>query len=227
MPHGLLRQTTTAVIRDFDKTRIPGYMETPIFRHFDVDGDRFWREVDGRPAFYRGRGLEIVSRDSLYLSHMPPYVRHGLFRGLNSALQRELGAALVFHPGPPGSSHRSGTSLRAVPSTPTWRSAGPLHRRQRPQADDPRQPDRSARARGVGQRVRRRPRPAGRPRRGRAGGAVRVRARGAGDRRRRVRPRQHDEDARDLQVNKAATASRRPTSTRRSGGKTGGSRSAA
>lgn len=71
MPHSLLRQTTTAVIRDFDKTRIPGYMETPIFGHLDVDGDRFWREVDGRPAFYRERGLEIVSRDSLYLSHMP------------------------------------------------------------------------------------------------------------------------------------------------------------
>ena len=122
MPHSLLRQTTTAVIRDFDKTRIPGYMETPIFGHLGVDGDRFWREVDGRPAFYRERGLEIVSRDSLYLSHMPPYVRHGLFRGLNSALQRELGAALVFHPGPPGSSHRSGTARKLVPDR--WEEPG-------------------------------------------------------------------------------------------------------
>jgi len=101
MPHNLFRQTTIAVIWDFDKTLIPGYMETPIFRHFDVDEDRFWREVDGLPEFYRKRGLDMISRDSLYLTHMLTYVRHGLFKGLSNALLRELGAALAFHPGLP------------------------------------------------------------------------------------------------------------------------------
>jgi len=101
MPQSLFRQTIIAVIWDFDKTLIPGYMETPLFRHYDVDEDRFWREVDGLPEFYRKHGLELISRDTLYLNHILTYVRSGKFDRLNNKLLRRLGAELAFYPGLP------------------------------------------------------------------------------------------------------------------------------
>ncbi len=101
MSQNLFRQTIVAVIWDFDKTLIPGYMQTPLFRHYGVNEEKFWREVAGLPEFYKKRGLELVSRDTLYLNHILTYVRSGRFKGLNNTLLRDLGAALEFYPGLP------------------------------------------------------------------------------------------------------------------------------
>ena len=54
-----------AVIWDFDKTLMPGYMQDPIFKHFNVNPIDFWKEVNELPQKY---GKEIrVNKDTIYL----------------------------------------------------------------------------------------------------------------------------------------------------------------
>lgn len=38
-----------AVIWDFDKTLVDGYMQDPIFKEYHVDASAFWREVNSLP----------------------------------------------------------------------------------------------------------------------------------------------------------------------------------
>ncbi len=99
MPQNLFIQNIIALIRDFDKTLIPGYMEEPLFAHFNVDTKKFWEEVANLPNFYKGTGLELISNDTLYLNHILTYVRHGIFKELNNELLRELGAKIDVDPG--------------------------------------------------------------------------------------------------------------------------------
>ncbi len=96
----LHRQNIVACIWDFDKTLIPGYMQFPIFRHYEVDEAKFWREVNGLPAYYARRG-QRVSADTVYLNHLLTYVQAGIFAGLNNALLRKMGPDLPFYPGLP------------------------------------------------------------------------------------------------------------------------------
>lgn len=97
----LFSQTTIAVIWDFDKTLIPGYMQEPLFARYEVDPNLFWREVNALPDFYRKSGLEIVSPDTLYLNHILTYVRGGIFEGLDNVQLRKFGAELTFYEGLP------------------------------------------------------------------------------------------------------------------------------
>lgn len=97
----LFLQNIIAIIWDFDKTLLPGYMQEPLFRHYGVDGAEFWREVAALPDAYRRRGAEVVARDTIYLNHILTYVRAGVFRGLTNQKLRELGAELRFYPGVP------------------------------------------------------------------------------------------------------------------------------
>jgi hypothetical protein len=90
-----------AVIWDFDKTLIPGYMQAPLFAHFGVDEEQFWDEVNRLPEVYARRGAR-VSKETVYLNHLLSYVRNGPMRGLNNRLLRSLGAKLKFFPGLPG-----------------------------------------------------------------------------------------------------------------------------
>ena len=41
-----------AVIWDFDKTLVDGYMQDPIFKEYHVDASAFWREVNSLPEKY-------------------------------------------------------------------------------------------------------------------------------------------------------------------------------
>src|ERR671924_1396689 len=101
MPPTLFLQNVIAVVWDFDKTLIPGYMQEPLFRRYAADATEFWNEVRALPDFYRAQGLELVSPDSLYLNHILTYVRHGRFTGLSNAVLRDLGQELSFYPGIP------------------------------------------------------------------------------------------------------------------------------
>lgn len=98
---GPFSQTVIAVVWDFDKTLIPGNMQTPLFARYGVDERAFWDEVDGLRDFYLAHGARRVADDSLYLNHILEYVRDGTFRGLSNAVLHELGAELTFHPGMP------------------------------------------------------------------------------------------------------------------------------
>lgn len=90
-----------AVIWDFDKTLVDGYMQDPIFAHYDVDGTRFWAEVRELPEKYlREQGVR-VNRDTIYLNHFLRYVREGVFPDLNNEKLKTFGRELNFYPGIP------------------------------------------------------------------------------------------------------------------------------
>jgi haloacid dehalogenase-like hydrolase len=91
-----------AILWDFDKTLITGYMQAPLFEHYGVDAIRFWDEVNALPKFHAGEGEgEPFISDSLYLNHILTYVREGVFAGLNNAVLRRLGATQRLAPGVP------------------------------------------------------------------------------------------------------------------------------
>ena len=72
--HQIHGQNIVACVWDFDKTLIPGYMQRPLFEHYDIDEAIFWKEVNQLPALYSERGLRISS-DTIYLNHLLSYVR--------------------------------------------------------------------------------------------------------------------------------------------------------
>ena len=96
----LHRQNIVACIWDFDKTLIPGYMQTPIFEAYGIDEAVFWREVNQLPAIYAKRGAR-VSSDTIYLNHLLSFVKNGCLKGLTNQRLRELGKVLRFYPGLP------------------------------------------------------------------------------------------------------------------------------
>ena len=93
-------QNIIVMVWDCDKTLISSYMQEPLFRHFNVDGAQFWKEVNGLKAYYGRQGIS-VNQDTSYLNHILTYVKAGLFKGLNNRLLREFGKELVFYPGLP------------------------------------------------------------------------------------------------------------------------------
>ena len=101
MARQLFPQNVIAVIWDFDKTLIPGNMQGPLFRHYDIDENDFWGEVDGLEEFYRSHGSTLIQRDHLYLNHILTYVKEGRMPGLGNQLLRSLGSEIEFYTGMP------------------------------------------------------------------------------------------------------------------------------
>ncbi len=93
-------QNIIACIWDFDKTLIPDYMQSPLFEAYDIDEDKFWREVNALPAVYRERG-QYVSHDTIYLNHLLTYIKEGRLSGLNNAKLRSFGPRVKLYPGLP------------------------------------------------------------------------------------------------------------------------------
>ena len=93
-------QNIIACVWDFDKTLIPGYMQTPLFEHYSIDEQKFWKEVNELPALYSKRGLTISS-DTIYLNHLLSYVKNGPLRGLTNQKLLEFGSELEFCVGLP------------------------------------------------------------------------------------------------------------------------------
>jgi len=93
-----MEQNIIAVIWDFDKTLINGYMQEPLFEEYDINGSDFWKEVNSLPEKYRQKGVETNS-DTIYLNHILTCVEQGLFNGLNNKKLKELGKQLKFYPG--------------------------------------------------------------------------------------------------------------------------------
>ena len=98
---GPFSQTVIAVVWDFDKTLIPGNMQSPLFARYGVDERAFWDEVDALRDFYLAHGARRVADDALYLNHILEYVRAGAFKGLSNQILHDLGSDLTFHPGMP------------------------------------------------------------------------------------------------------------------------------
>ena len=92
-------QNIIAVIWDYDKTLIPVNMQKPLFDAFQVDENRFWKEVDMRIEEHAKNCR--VTNELLYLNHIIQYVRDGRFQGLNNAQLLEFGKSIEFYPGLP------------------------------------------------------------------------------------------------------------------------------
>ncbi|PWJ69153.1 hypothetical protein B0O40_1519 [Ruminococcaceae bacterium R-25] len=95
-----MEQNVIAIIWDFDKTLIPGYMQEPIFNAYGVDAKTFWKEVNELPDEYSQRGIR-VNKDTIYLNHIITCVNQGIFEGLNNKKLNEFGEQLSFYPGVP------------------------------------------------------------------------------------------------------------------------------
>lgn len=89
-----------AVIWDCDKTLIDGYMQDPIFKRFDVNASKFWKEVNEIPAKYKEQGIR-VNADTYYLNHFIHCAQNGVFPGLNNQMLRDFGKEQKFYPGIP------------------------------------------------------------------------------------------------------------------------------
>lgn len=90
-----------AVVWDFDKTLVNGYMQDPIFEHYKVDGKKFWKEVSSLPEKYMKEQNVRVNEDTIYLNQFIKYVKNGTFKGLNNKTLREYGKRLNFYNGIP------------------------------------------------------------------------------------------------------------------------------
>lgn len=93
-------QNIIAIIWDFDKTLVDGYMQDPIFKEYKVKASDFWQEVNKLPEKYKKEGVRI-NRDTIYLNHFINYVKQGKFKGLNNAKLRSYGKQQKFYLGIP------------------------------------------------------------------------------------------------------------------------------
>ena len=57
-----------AIIWDFDKTLIDGYMQDPIFEDYNVDAHKFWTEVNALPKKYETEQHVKVNPDTIYIN---------------------------------------------------------------------------------------------------------------------------------------------------------------
>lgn len=90
-----------AVIWDFDRTLVDGYMQDPIFRKYGVESNAFWDDVNRLPAQYREEGV-LVNPDTIYLNAFIHEAQPGgRFAGLNNQILREFGKEQKFYNGVP------------------------------------------------------------------------------------------------------------------------------
>lgn len=90
-----------AVIWDFDKTLIDGYMQDPMFREYGVDSGAFWTENNALPDQLREEQGIRVNKDTIYLNTFIRYAQEGRFKGMNNAKLKEFGKQQKFYPGIP------------------------------------------------------------------------------------------------------------------------------
>lgn len=90
-----------AVVWDFDKTLVNGYMQNPIFKAYKVDAKKFWDEVNALPEKYMKEQKVRVNPDTIYLNQFIRYTHEGKFKGLNNAALHEYGKKLNFYDGVP------------------------------------------------------------------------------------------------------------------------------
>ncbi|WP_026504589.1 haloacid dehalogenase-like hydrolase [Butyrivibrio sp. NC3005] len=89
-----------ALIWDFDKTLVDGYMQDPIFAEYNVDSEEFWEKVNKLPDYYKEQGV-LVNPDTIYLNHFIHCVKDGFFPGLTNEKLKELGSKIKFYNGLP------------------------------------------------------------------------------------------------------------------------------
>lgn len=90
-----------AIVWDFDKTLVDGYMQDPIFKEYGISSNDFWKEVNALPKKYQDEQGVKVNPDTIYLNHFIHYVKKGTFKGLNNEKLKSYGQKLKFYKGVP------------------------------------------------------------------------------------------------------------------------------
>lgn len=90
-----------AVVWDFDKTLVDGYMQDPIFDEYGVNAREFWVEVNALPKKYLEEQGVKVNADTIYLNQFIKWTKDGRFKGLNNEKLRGFGKRLNFYHGIP------------------------------------------------------------------------------------------------------------------------------
>ena len=96
----LYTQNTIACIWDFDKTLIPDYMQSPLFRRYGLDEAVFWEETNRLAEHYHQRGYHL-SPEIAYLNHLLTHVLSDQLEGLNNRILFECGSEISFYSGLP------------------------------------------------------------------------------------------------------------------------------
>ncbi len=117
-------QNIIAMVWDFDKTLIKSYMQEPLFKRFGIDSEKFWKEVNALPEYYKkidnGTGGIRVNKDTMYLNHILTYVKSGLLPGLSNQILRECGKELEFYEGLPEFFWKT---KKMIEENPKWNAA--------------------------------------------------------------------------------------------------------
>ncbi len=90
-----------AIVWDFDKTLIDGYMEEPIFEEYHVNSREFWEETNALPDKYLREQQVKVNPDTIYLNQLIRYAKDGRFKGLSNEKLRTYGEQLRYYAGIP------------------------------------------------------------------------------------------------------------------------------
>ena len=90
-----------AVVWDFDKTLLNGYMQEPIFKYYGIDEKSFWGEVGLLPTKYMSEQGVRVNPETIYLNQFIRDARDGRMQGLNNEKLKSFGKELKFYPGIP------------------------------------------------------------------------------------------------------------------------------
>lgn len=91
-----------AIIWDFDKTLVDGYMQDPIFKDYNIDAKEFWDTVNALPEKYKTEQHVTVNPDTIYLNQFIHEAQEGgRMAGLNNALLQAYGKKQRYYPGLP------------------------------------------------------------------------------------------------------------------------------
>lgn len=90
-----------AIIWDFDKTLVDGYMQDPIFEEYGIDSKNFWSEVNSLPQKYMDEQGVKVNPDTIYLNQFIKYTKQEKFKDLNNERLKKFGEKLKFYNGIP------------------------------------------------------------------------------------------------------------------------------
>ena len=89
-----------AVIWDFDKTLIDGYMQEPLFEEYNLDSKDFWSDVNEEIKQLTNEGKK-VNKDTYYLNYFIKKAQNGEFPGLNNEKLKSYGEKLEYYKGIP------------------------------------------------------------------------------------------------------------------------------
>ena len=98
MSTDLFSQNIIAIVWDFDKTVIPGYMQAPLFKKFGIDEKVWWFE-NNKEAQNLHSPERRVNPDVYYLSRMLKQIESGEMPGITRKDLKSLGSEIRFFDG--------------------------------------------------------------------------------------------------------------------------------